>query len=176
VIFDVGARRPVRRVRTGDGPGFPAWSQDRTRIYVADRADGAVSVLSGLSFRRLTVQRLGSQLSGALRLVHGRGEWAPPVVTCSGLTGNGVPDVWQRVLAHREHLGPDGLAEKRAGQQLDFTWSLVRDELDQRLRRSPEVAAIRDEVRAAVLAGELPAPQAADRILAAYDADPRAGV
>ena len=58
---------------------------------------------------------------------------------------------------------------KRAGQQLDFTWALVRDELDQRLRRSPGVAAIRDEVRAAVLAGELPAPLAADRILAAYD-------
>ena len=32
------------------------------------------------------------------------------------------------------------------------------------------VAEIRDEVRAAVLSGELPAPMAADRILAAYDA------
>ena len=82
----------------------------------------------------------------------------------------GVDDVWQRVLAHREHLGEDGLLRKRAGQQLDFTWSLVRDELDQRLRRSASVAAIRDEVRAAVLSGELPAPMAADRILAAYDA------
>ncbi|MEA2321528.1 MAG: hypothetical protein QOD81_1378, partial [Solirubrobacteraceae bacterium] len=59
VIFDVRAGRPIRRVRTGGGPGFPAWSPDRTRIYIADRADGAVSVLSGLSFRRLTVQRLG---------------------------------------------------------------------------------------------------------------------
>ena len=46
----------------------------------------------------------------------------------------------------------------------------MRDELDQRLRRSASVAAIRDEVRAAVLSGELPAPMAADRILAAYDA------
>ena len=33
--------------------------------------------------------------------------------------------------------------------------------------------AVRDEVRAAVLAGELTAPLAADRILAAYDEDPR---
>jgi LAO/AO transport system kinase len=103
-------------------------------------------------------------------MVHGKGEWAPPVVTCSGLTGTGVDDVWQRVLGHREHLGEAGLARKRAGQQLDFTWALVRDELDQRLRRSASVAAIRDEVRAAVLSGELPAPMAADRILAAYDA------
>ena len=49
VIFDVRARRPVRRVRTGDGPGFPAWSPDPPRITIADRADGAISVLSGLS-------------------------------------------------------------------------------------------------------------------------------
>jgi LAO/AO transport system kinase len=110
------------------------------------------------------------ELAGALRLVHGTGEWAPPVVTCSALTGAGVDEVWQRVQAHREHLGGDGLLRKRAGQQLDFTWALVRDELDQRLRRSASVAAIRDEVRAAVLSGELPAPMAADRILAAYDA------
>jgi LAO/AO transport system kinase len=73
------------------------------------------------------------------------------------------------VLAHREHLGSDGLADKRAHQQLDFTWSLVRDELEQRLRRSSSVRAVRDEIRAAVLSGELPATVAADRVLAAYD-------
>jgi LAO/AO transport system kinase len=109
------------------------------------------------------------ELAGALRLVRGKGEWAPPVVTCSGLNDVGVDDLWLRVLEHREHLGEAGLADKRAGQQLDFTWALVRDELDQRLRHSPGVRAIRDEVRAAVLAGELPATVAADRILAAYD-------
>ena len=111
------------------------------------------------------------ELAGALRLVRGHAEWAPPVVTCSGLTGVGVDDVWERVGAHREHLGADGLAAKRAGQQLDFTWALVRDELEQRLRSSPGVAAVREDVRHAVLAGELPASLAADRILAAYDGD-----
>jgi LAO/AO transport system kinase len=92
------------------------------------------------------------------------------VVTCSGLTGAGVEDVWKRVLDHRDHLGEDGIAGKRARQQLEFTWSLVRDELAQRLRRSRGVAAIRDEIREQVLAGELPATVAADQILAAYDA------
>jgi LAO/AO transport system kinase len=91
------------------------------------------------------------------------------VLTCSGLTRAGLPEVWAAVLRHRDSLGPDGLAAKRAQQQLDFTWALVRDELEQRLRRSPAVAAVRDEVRAAVLAGELPASAAADRILAAFD-------
>jgi LAO/AO transport system kinase len=112
------------------------------------------------------------ELAGALRLVRGHAEWAPPVITCSGLTGVGVDDVWARVGAHREHLGDEGLARKRAEQQLDFMWALVRDELDQRLRSSAGVAAVRDDVRRAVLAGELPAPLAADRILAAYDGRP----
>jgi len=112
------------------------------------------------------------ELAGALRLVRGHAEWAPPVVTCSGLTGVGVDDVWQRIGAHREHLGADGLARKRAEQQLEFTWALVRDELAQRLRSSTGVAAVRDDVRRAVLAGELPAPLAADRLLAAYDGRP----
>ncbi|CAM3614861.1 methylmalonyl Co-A mutase-associated GTPase MeaB [Nocardioides zeicaulis] len=111
------------------------------------------------------------ELAGALRLVRGHAEWAPPVVTCSGLTGEGVDDVWDRVGQHRDHLGPDGLARKRAEQQLEFTWALVRDELDQRLRSSAGVAAVRDDVRRAVLSGELPAPLAADRLLAAYDGD-----
>ena len=90
--------------------------------------------------------------------MHGKGEWAPPVVTCSGLHDIGVDDLWERVLAHREQLGADGLAEKRAQQQLDFTWALVRDELDQRLRLSGRVRRVRREVREPVLAGELPAP------------------
>jgi LAO/AO transport system kinase len=76
------------------------------------------------------------------------------------------------VLAHRASLGEDGLRAKRAEQQLDFTWALVRDELDQRLRHSAGVRRIRDEVSRAVLAGELPAPVAADRLLAAYDEPP----
>src|SRR5688500_9149969 len=52
-------------------------------------------------------------LAGALRMVGGRGEWSAPVVTCSGLTGHGVDGVWEQVLAHRDHLGAEGLARKR---------------------------------------------------------------
>jgi LAO/AO transport system kinase len=110
------------------------------------------------------------ELAGALRFVHrGQDGWVPPVLTCSGLSGEGVPEVWERVLAHRESMGESGLARKRAGQQLDFTWALVRDELDQRLRRSPGVRRVRDEVRAELLAGRTQATTAADRIIAAFD-------
>ena len=147
--------------RTGDQlQGIKKGILEIADVIAVNKADGD---------REDEARAAARELAGALRLVHGKAAWAPPVVTCSGLTGEGVDEVWKRVLAHRDHLGQQGLAEKRAGQQLEFTWSLVRDELTQRLRRSEGVAAIRDEVRDAVLSGELPATVAADRILAAYD-------
>lgn len=109
-------------------------------------------------------------LAGALRLVRGghRG-WTPPVLTCSGLTGDGVEKLWAAVRGHRASLGPEGLAQKRSTQRWELTWALVRDELDQRLRRSPEVIAAAERLRAEVLADTTPAPSAADAILRAFD-------
>jgi LAO/AO transport system kinase len=149
--------------RTGDQlQGIKKGILEIADVIAVNKADGD---------RQQEARAAARDLAGALRLVRGRGEWAPPVVTCSALEDTGVDDVWQRVAAHREHLGDDGLASKRAHQQLDFTWALVRDELDQRLRHSPGVRAIRAELREAVLSGEMPATVAADRILAAYDAE-----
>ncbi|HEY1116314.1 MAG TPA: methylmalonyl Co-A mutase-associated GTPase MeaB, partial [Acidimicrobiales bacterium] len=149
--------------RTGDQlQGIKKGILEIADVIAVNKADGD---------REQEARVAARDLAGALRMVRGREEWAPPVVTCSALEDTGVDDVWDRVLAHREHLGTAGLATKRAGQQLDFTWALVRDELDQRLRHSPGVKAVRAEIRAAVLAGELPATVAADRIIAAYDAD-----
>jgi len=108
------------------------------------------------------------ELAGALRLVHrGRQDWVPPVLTCSGLTGDGVAQVWTSIREHRSTLGPDGIAAKRADQRWDFTWALVRDEMESRLHRSPELAIVRDDVRA----GRIQAVAAADKIIAALGAD-----
>jgi LAO/AO transport system kinase len=109
-------------------------------------------------------------LAGALRLVRGgHGGWSPPVLTCSGLTGDGVPEIWRKLLDHRASLGPQGLADKRSAQRWELTWALVRDELDQRLRRSPAVVTAAEGLRAQVLADKIPAPSAADVILQAFD-------
>ena len=149
--------------RTGDQlQGIKKGILEIADVIAVNKADGD---------REQEARAAARELAGALRLVRGHDEWAPPVVTCSGLTDVGVDDLWERVRAHRDHLGADGLAAKRAAQQLDFTWALVRDELEQRLRHSAGVRAIRDEVRDRVLAGDLPAPVAADRLLAAYDGD-----
>jgi len=149
--------------RTGDQlQGIKKGILEIADVIAVNKADGD---------RAQEARAAARDLAGALRLVRGKGEWAPPVVTCSGLHDLDVDDVWARVLAHREHLGAEGLTHKRAEQQLEFTWAMVRDELDQRLRTSPGVRAVREEISTQVLAGELPATVAADRILAAYDGD-----
>ncbi len=148
--------------RTGDQlQGIKRGILELADVVAVNKADGD----------RLTEARVAArELAGAMRMVHGQGA-APTVVTCSALTGDGIDGVWDEVLAHRDHLGADGLADKRAHQRLDFAWALVRDELEQRLRRSAAVRRVRADVREQVLRGELPAVAAADLILAAYDGD-----
>lgn len=147
--------------RTGDQlQGIKKGILEIADVIAVNKADGD---------RAQEARAAARDLAGALRMVHGKGEWAPPVVTCSGLEDTGVDELWERVGAHRDHLGQAGLAAKRAEQQLDFTWALVRDELAERLRHSSGVREIREEIRTEVLAGSLPATVAADRILAAYD-------
>ena len=122
---------------------------------------------------RVTEAKVAARdLAGALRLVRGGdGAWRPPVLTCSALTGAGVGSVWKALLEHRDFLGSDGLSAKRAGQRWELTWALVRDELEQRLRRSPSVVAAAGRLREEVLADTTPAPSAADALLRAFDLD-----
>lgn len=153
--------------RTGDQlQGIKRGILEIADVIAVNKSDGD---------RESEARSAARELAGVLRMVYGsRGEggtagWVPPVLTCSGLEGTGVDTVWEKVGGHRSWLGDGGLADKRAQQQIAFTWDLVRDELDQRLRHSAAVREVREEVRAAVLAGDLPAAVAADRILAAYD-------
>ncbi|MEH3034761.1 MAG: methylmalonyl Co-A mutase-associated GTPase MeaB [Aeromicrobium erythreum] len=150
--------------RTGDQlQGIKKGILEISDVLAVNKADGE---------RRQEAEATAKELAGALRLVYaGTQDWVPPVLTCSALEARDIDTVWSRVLRHREFLGQRGLREKRAQQQLDFAWALVRDELDQRLRSNPAVAQVRSDIRTAVLAGDLPAAAAADAILAAYDGD-----
>ncbi len=78
------------------------------------------------------------ELSGAMRLVHPHDAiWKPPVITMSGLEGNGLDTFWDTVLKHREVLTEAGqFEENRRRQQVDWTWTMVHDQLLRRSRRT----------------------------------------
>ncbi len=128
-------------------------------VVAVNKADGD---------RAVEARAAARELSGALRLVR-----AAPVITCSGLTGDGLDRLWTAVLTHRAHLGDAGLAQRRAAQRWDLVGALVRDELDRRWAGSGAVAQLEGRVRDAVRNGGLSAPAAADELVAAFLAELR---
>ncbi|MEU6312506.1 methylmalonyl Co-A mutase-associated GTPase MeaB [Streptomyces sp. NPDC047014] len=110
------------------------------------------------------------ELSGALRLMHPvDAAWTPPVLTCSAREATGLDEVWNRLEQHRTLLEAGGrLAAKRAAQQVEWTWSMVREELLERLRGNPAVRELAPGLEAAVRAGTLTPTSAADQLLAAF--------
>ncbi len=115
-------------------------------------------------------RKAARELSRALRLlqpVHPR--WRPPVLTCSGLTGEGLGEVWDTVREHRKVLEDDGaLAERRSGQRVSWMWDRVRDRLMDAFLRHPEVAARIPELEREVRSGETTATLAADGLLSLF--------
>ena len=63
--------------------------------------------------------------------------WTPPVVTCSALTNDGLPELWEQIVAHREKLTATGeRAQRRQRQQIGWMWSLIGDRLLDEFRAS----------------------------------------
>ncbi|HWU08692.1 MAG TPA: methylmalonyl Co-A mutase-associated GTPase MeaB [Streptomyces sp.] len=110
------------------------------------------------------------ELAGALRLMHPvDAVWTPPVLTCSARESTGLDTLWERLEQHRTLLESTGrLSAKRREQQVDWTWTMVRDELLDSLRGHPAVRALTPELEQRVRAGELTAALAAERILRAF--------
>ncbi|MFD8821837.1 methylmalonyl Co-A mutase-associated GTPase MeaB, partial [Streptomyces sp. NPDC059605] len=107
------------------------------------------------------------ELAGALRLMHpADAAWTPPVLTCSARESTGLDTLWERLEQHRALLESTGrLAAKRREQQVDWTWTMVRDELLESLRNHPAVRSLTPELEQRVRDGELTATLAAEQIL-----------
>ncbi|MEV0162119.1 LAO/AO transport system kinase [Nonomuraea fuscirosea] len=142
--------------RTGDQlQGIKKGVLELADVVAVNKADGEYE---------LPARKAARELSGALRML--RSDSAPPpVLTCSGLTGDGLDKLWRQVLAHQDGLD---LAAKRRRQQVGWTWTLVRERLLAELRDDPAVTAIAAQVERAVLAGDLTPALAADRLLSAF--------
>jgi LAO/AO transport system kinase len=107
------------------------------------------------------------ELAGALRLLRSpETAWTPPVLTCSGLNGTGLDTVWAQVERHHRELSGSGeLDDKRRRQQVDWTWTMVRETLLARLNEHPEVRRVAPDLERQVRDGRLTATLAAERIL-----------
>ena len=106
-------------------------------------------------------------LAGALHMMTPASEhWRAPVLSCSAQTGKGLDTVWGKVLEHRAALDKHGeLATRRADQQVEWMWAMVRDQLMDRLTGDPDVKERLPGLTAEVRRGELTPTLAAQEIL-----------
>jgi LAO/AO transport system kinase len=149
--------------RTGDQlQGIKKGVLELADIVVVNKADGEHAVEAKGAARELTA---------VIRLIYPRDIlWRPPVLTMSALEHIGLDELWQTVLRHRDAMTQAGQFEvKRRQQQVDWMWSMVRDEVLDRVLTNPDVKRIRAEVEQQVRDGELTAGLAAQRILRAAD-------
>lgn len=94
------------------------------------------------------------------------------MLTCSARESTGLDTLWERLEQHRALLDSTGrLAAKRRDQQVDWTWTMVRDDLLDSLRSHPQVRALTPGLEQRVRDGELTATLAAEEILAAFRGD-----
>jgi LAO/AO transport system kinase len=145
--------------RTGDQlQGIKKGVLELADIVVVNKADGEHAAEAKAAARELT---------GAMRLIHPRETlWRPPVLTMSALHGTGLAELWDTVLKHRQVLTDAGEFEaRRRAQQVDWTWSMVRDTVLDRVLSHPAVKKIRAEVERQVRDGELTPALAAQQLL-----------
>lgn len=95
--------------------------------------------------------------------------WDPPVMTCSGMTGQGLDAIWQKISDHRDLMVATGDWEShRSGQKVRWMWSLIEDRLIHSLRENPEIAEKINLTEQAVRVGSMTPLAAAETILHAF--------
>jgi LAO/AO transport system kinase len=149
--------------RTGDQlQGIKKGVLELADIVVVNKADGKHAIEADSAAR---------ELASAIRLIYPRETlWRPPVLTLSALHGDGLTTLWDTMLKHREVLTEAGdFQARRRAQQVDWTWSMVRDTVLDRVLSHPAVKGMRAEVERQVRDGELTPALAAQRILDAAE-------
>ena len=148
--------------RTGDQlQGIKRGILEIADVIAVNKADGPGAA---------DARKAARELAGAIRMLRGRGQdWDVPVLTCAGLTGEGLDEVWAKLVEHQDRRKASGaFEEQRRSQQVRWTRQLVRDGLEHRLRAHPGVRAAAPQLEKAVLAGELTPALAAQQLLETF--------
>jgi LAO/AO transport system kinase len=91
--------------------------------------------------------------------------WFPPVLTYSGLTGAGLPELWQKIVEHRTAMNASGdFTARRSQQQVKWMWAMLEDRMKAQLRSDPAIRAKVKQLEARVADGRVTPALAAEQI------------
>jgi LAO/AO transport system kinase len=145
--------------RTGDSlQGIKKGILELADVVAVNKADGE---------HERPAKAAARELAGALRMmIPASASWRPPVLPCSAQTGMGLAEVWDKVTEHRAVLDERGeLAPRRASQQVEWMWAMVRDQILDRLQSDGTVRGELPGLERDVRGGALTPTLAAQRIL-----------
>ncbi|RZT86519.1 LAO/AO transport system kinase [Pseudonocardia sediminis] len=145
--------------RTGDSlQGIKKGILELADVVAVNKADGP---------HERDARAAARELAGALHMMTPTSSaWTPPVLACSAQSGMGLDKVWDKVTAHRAALDEAGeLATRRADQQVDWMWAMVRDRLMDRLMTDPDLKEKLPGLTRDVRDGDLTPTLAAQQIL-----------
>lgn len=92
--------------------------------------------------------------------------WSVGIETCSALTGEGVPELWQRIQTHQEHGERTGQRQARRREQaLDWMRAQISAHLERSFYEHPAVAAELKGVEQRVRGETLSPGAAAERLI-----------
>jgi LAO/AO transport system kinase len=130
-------------------------------MVVVNKDDGGLAAIA---------QTTAADYANALHLVRPKtAAWDARVLRCSAIEHRGVDEIWATVEAHHAALDASGdLAARRAEQSRAWLWSEIGASLLGRLQADPTAAAAAATLEPEVLAGRIPPPVAAARILDAF--------
>ena len=79
-------------------------------------------------------------------------DWKPPIVMTEAVTGEGIPELWEQIEAHRGHLESNGLLDERrrknlAGEVFTVASARAKTHLEQAVADDPELRRLLDEVQ-----------------------------
>jgi len=104
----------------------------------------------------------------AIRMLGGgNAVWRPEVLRCSAHTGQGIPDVWEKIEAYRDAVQAAGLIEtRRAEQAASWMWDEVTSSLLSEVRKK---GGLGERMEAEVRTGKRTPADAAREILKQFD-------
>lgn len=119
-------------------------------------------------------QKTAVQYKQALQFMRPRSKnWRAPVITCSGQTGSGLDELWEKVEEHHEKLTGSGeLADRRLRQGVRWMWQLVEDQVLDALQSDKAIASLAPDLEKQIREGRLAPPEAARQLLINFQFPP----
>jgi LAO/AO transport system kinase len=103
--------------------------------------------------------------------------WKTHAYTCSALTGDGVPELWQLIQSFQAQTSESGVfRERRSNQSLAWVFAMIEDHLKESFYNNPGVKKTLNQLKNDVLAGNILPTVAADQMINTYFDSGKGGI